>query len=68
MMAVVGGRFGSTELVAMYAVLGRSGVWTPCLARRSPQHGMDLSAHGLPICAALVCVAFMIYAASSRAA
>ena len=68
MMAVVGSRFAGTELVGIYAVMGL--VWGlgallgPALAGLA----MDLSAHGLPIFAALACLAFTIYAATSRSA
>jgi MFS family permease len=66
MMAVVGSRFGGTELVGIYAVMGL--VWGlgallgPALAGVA----MELSAHGLPIFAALACLAFTIYAATGR--
>jgi len=68
MMAIVGSRFAGTELVGIYAVMGL--VWGlgallgPALAGLA----MDLSAHGLPIFAALACLAFTIYAATSRSA
>ena len=68
MMAVVGGRFAGAELVGIYAVMGF--VWGvgallgPALAGLA----MDLSAHGLPIFAALACLAFTIFAATSRSA
>jgi MFS family permease len=68
MMAVVGSRFAGTELVGIYAVMGL--VWGmgallgPALAGLA----MELSAHGLPIFAALACLAFAIYAAASRSA
>jgi MFS family permease len=60
MMAVVGSRFAGSELVGIYAVIGL--VWGlgalvgPALAGLA----MDLSAHGLPIFAALACLAFTI--------
>jgi hypothetical protein len=66
MMAVVGSRFAGTELVGIYAVMGL--VWGvgallgPALAGLA----MDLATHGLPIFAALACLAFTIYAATSR--
>jgi MFS family permease len=66
MMAVVGSRFAGAELVGIYAVMGL--VWGvgallgPALAGLA----MDLSAHGLPIFAALACLAFTIFAATSR--
>ena len=68
MMAVVGSRFAGAELVGIYAVMGL--VWGvgallgPALAGLA----MDLSAHGLPIFAALACLAFTIFAATSRSA
>jgi MFS family permease len=68
MMAVVGSRFTGTELLGIYAVMGL--VWGlgalagPALAGLA----MDLSAHGLPIFAALACLAFTIYAGTSRSA
>jgi MFS family permease len=68
MMAVVGSRFAGAELVGIYAVMGL--VWGlgallgPALAGLA----MDLTAHGLPIFAALACLAFTIYAATSRSA
>jgi MFS family permease len=67
MMAVVGSRFAGAELVGIYAVMGL--VWGvgallgPALAGLA----MDLSAHGLPIFAALACLAFTSFAATSRA-
>jgi MFS family permease len=66
MMAVVGSRFAGAELVGIYAVMGL--VWGvgallgPALAGLA----MDLSAHGLPIFAALACLAFTLFAATSR--
>ena len=66
MMAVVGSRYQGAELVGIYAVMGL--VWGlgallgPTLAGLA----MDVSAHGLPIFAALACLAFTIYAAASR--
>jgi MFS family permease len=66
MMAVVGSRFAGAELVGIYAAMGL--VWGlgalvgPTLAGLA----MDLSAHGLPIFAALACLAFTVYAATSR--
>jgi MFS family permease len=66
MMAVVGSRFAGTELVGIYAAMGL--VWGvgallgPALAGLA----MDLATHGLPIFAALACLAFTIYAATSR--
>jgi MFS family permease len=68
MMAVVGSHFAGAELVGIYAVMGL--VWGlgallgPALAGLA----MDLSAHGLPIFAALACLAFTIFAATSRSA
>jgi MFS family permease len=66
MMAVVGSRFAGAELVGIYAVMGL--VWGvgallgPALAGLA----MDLATHGLPIFAALACLAFTIFAATSR--
>jgi MFS family permease len=66
MMAIVGSRFAGAELVGIYAVMGL--VWGlgallgPALAGLA----MDLFAHGLPIFAALACLAFTIFAATSR--
>jgi MFS family permease len=68
MMAIVGSRFSGAELVGIYAVMGL--VWGlgallgPALAGLA----MDLSAHGLPIFAALACLAFTVFAATSRSA
>jgi hypothetical protein len=68
MMAVVGSRFAGAELVGIYAVMGL--VWGvgallgPALAGLA----MDLATHGLPIFAALACLAFTVYAATSRSA
>jgi MFS family permease len=68
MMAIVGSRFSGAELVGIYAVMGL--VWGlgallgPALAGVA----MDLSAHGLPIFAALACLAFTVFAATSRSA
>jgi MFS family permease len=68
MMAIVGSRFTGAELVGIYAVMGL--VWGvgallgPALAGVA----MDLSAHGLPIFAALACLAFTLFAATSRSA
>lgn len=66
MMAVVGSRYQGAELVGIYAVMGL--VWGlgallgPALAGLA----MDVSPHGLPIFAALACLAFTVYAAASR--
>jgi MFS family permease len=66
MMAIVGSRFQGTELVGIYAVMGL--VWGvgallgPALAGLS----MDLSPHGLPIFAAVACLAFTIHAMVRR--
>jgi MFS family permease len=66
MMAIVGSLYQGVELVGIYAVMGL--VWGlgallgPALAGVA----MDLSPHGLPIFAALACLAFTVYAAISR--
>jgi MFS family permease len=66
MMAIVGSLYRGLELVGIYAVMGL--VWGlgallgPALAGLA----MDLSPHGLPIFAALACLAFTVYAAISR--
>jgi MFS family permease len=68
MMAIVGSRFTGAELVGIYAVMGL--VWGvgallgPALAGIA----MDISTHGLPIFAALACLAFAVFAATSRSA
>ena len=68
MMAIVGSRFAGAELVGISAVMGL--VWGlgallgPALAGLA----MDVSAHGLPIFAALACLAFTVFAATSRSA
>lgn len=68
MMAIVCSRFAGAELVGIYALMGL--VWGagallgPALAGLA----MELSAHGLPIFAALACLAFSVFAATSRSA
>jgi MFS family permease len=66
MMAVVGSRFQGADLIGIYAVMGLTwGVGAllgPTLAGLS----MNLLPHGLPIFAALACLAFTVYAAASR--
>ena len=68
MMALVGSRFQGADLIGIYAVMGM--IWGvgalvgPALAGLS----MDLLPHGLPIFAALACLAFTAYAATSRSA
>jgi MFS family permease len=68
MMALVGSRFQGADLIGIYAVMGLTwGVGAllgPTLAGLS----MDLLRHGLPIFAALACLAFAVYAATSRSA
>jgi MFS family permease len=66
MMAVVGSRFAGTELVGIYAVMGLAWGVGALLGPALAGLAMDLSSNGLPIFAALACLAFTIYAASSR--
>ncbi|HEX6210557.1 MAG TPA: MFS transporter, partial [Methylomirabilota bacterium] len=68
MMALVGSRFQSADLIGIYTVMGLTwGVGAllgPALAGLS----MDVLPHGLPVFAALACLAFAVYAATSRSA
>jgi MFS family permease len=68
MMALVGSRFQGADLIGIYAVMGLTwgagALLGPTLAGLS----MDLLPHGLPIFAALACLAFAVYAATSRSA
>jgi MFS family permease len=68
MMALVGSRFAGTELVGIYAVMGLAWGVGALLGPSLAGLAMDLSAHGLPIFAALACLAFTIYAATARSA
>jgi hypothetical protein len=68
MMAIVGSRFAGAELVGIYAAMwlvwGVGALLGPALAGVA----IDLSAHGLPIFAALACLAFTVFATTSRSA
>jgi hypothetical protein len=68
MMALVGSRFQNADLIGIYAVMGLTwGVGAllgPALAGLS----MDLLPHGLPAFAAFACLAFVVYASTSRSA
>jgi MFS family permease len=68
MMALVGSRFAGTELVGIYAVMGLAWGVGALLGPSLAGVAMDLSPHGLPIFAALACLAFTIYAATARSA
>jgi MFS family permease len=66
MMAVVGSRYQGAELVGIYAVMGLMWGIGALLGPALAGLAMDVSAHGLPIFAALACLAFTVYAAASR--
>jgi MFS family permease len=66
MMAVVGSRYQGAELVGIYAVMGLMWGIGALLGPALAGLAMDVSPHGLPIFAALACLAFTVYAAASR--
>jgi hypothetical protein len=63
-----GSHFAGAELVGIYAAMwlvwGVGALLGPALAGVA----IDLSAHGLPIFAALACLAFTVFATTSRSA
>jgi len=68
MLTLVGSRFKGSELVGIYAVMGlmfgAGALVGPALAGIA----MDLTMHGLPIFAALCCLAFGIFVLRTRSA
>jgi len=66
MLTVVGSRFKGTDLVGIYAVMGLAwgagALLGPMLAGMS----MGISAHGLPVFAALACAGFCVFQAMRK--
>lgn len=66
MLTVVGSRFKGTDLVGIYAVMGLAWGVGALLGPALAGMAMGLSPHGLPVFAALACMAFCLFQVTRR--